>query len=102
MPLAFQEEQLLIVPIPDLPEDLKVILSEAGRLRRVVVLLKIGKKWTWVKPLLEELDLLESSIFAERVGFSDQRIVRASDLSPESKQYFSLLLIRQSWPSTMP
>ena len=102
LPLAFQEEQLLIAPIPDLPEDLKVILSEAGRLRRVVVLLKIGKKWTWVKPLLEELDLLESSIFAERVGFSDQRIVRASDLSPESKQYFSLLLIRQSWPSTMP
>ncbi len=102
LPLAFQEEQLLIAPIPDLPEDLKVILSEAGRLRRVVVLLKIGKKWTWVKPLLEELDLLESSIFAERVGFSDQRIVRASDLSPESKQYFSLLLIRQSWPSTIP
>ena len=102
LPLAFQEEQLLIVPIPDLPEDLKVILSEAERLRRVVVLLKIGKKWTWVKPLLEELDLLESSIFAERVGFSDQRIVRASDLSPENKQYFSLLLIRQSWPSTMP
>jgi len=102
LPLAFQEEQLLIVPIPDLPEDLKVILSESERLRRVVVLLKIGKKWTWVKPLLEELDLLESSIFAERVGFSDQRIVRASDLSPESKHYFSLLLIRQSWPSTMP
>ncbi len=102
LPLAFQEEQLLIVPIPDLPEDLKVILSEAGRLRRVVVLLKIGKKWTWVKPLLEELDLLESSIFAERVGFLDQRIVRASDLSPGSQQYFSLLLIRQSWPSTIP
>ena len=102
LPLAFQEEQLLIVPIPELPEDLKVILSEARQLRRVVVLLKLGKKWTWVKPLLEELDLLESSIFAERVGFLDQRIVRASDLSPESKQYFSLLLIRQSWPSILP
>ena len=102
LPLAFQEEQLLVVPVPESSEELKVILSEAARRNRVVVLLKLGKKWTWVKPLLKELKLLESSIFAERVGMSDQRILRASNLSSESRPYFSLLLIRQSWPSTMP
>ena len=102
LPLAFQEEQLLVVPVQDSSEELKVILSEAARRNRVVVLLKLGKKWTWVKPLLKELKLLESSIFAERVGMSDQRILRASNLSSESRPYFSLLLIRQSWPSTMP
>jgi len=102
LPLAFQEEQLLVVPVQDSSEELKVILSEAARRNRVVVLLKLGKKWTWVKPLLKELNLLESSIFAERVGMSDQRILRASNLSSESRPYFSLLLIRQSWPSTMP
>jgi len=101
-PLALQEEQLLVVPVPELSDELKVILSQAALMKRVVVLLKLGKKWTWVKPLLKELDLLESSIFAERVGFSDQRIFRASNLSSESRPYFSLLLIRQSWPSTMP
>ena len=101
-PLAFQNEELLVVPVPESSEELKIILSEAALINRVVVLLKLGKKWTWVKPLLEELDLLESSIFAERVGFVDQQILRASNLSSESRPYFSLLLIRQSWPSTMP
>ena len=102
LPLAFQEEQLLIVPVPESSDELKAILSEAALIKRVVVLLKLGKKWKWVKPLLEELDLLERSILAERVGFLDQKILRASMLPSRSRPYFSLLLIRQSWPSTMP
>ena len=102
LPLAFQEEQLLVVPVPDSYNELKVILSNAALMKRVVVLLKLGKKWEWVKPLLEELGLIESSIFAERVGFSDQQILKASDLSSGTRAYFSLLLIRQSWPLKMP
>ena len=102
LPLAFQEEQLLVVPVPDSYNELKVILSNAALMKRVVVLLKLGKKWVWVKPLLEELGLIESSIFAERVGFSDQQILKASDLSSGARAYFSLLLIRQSWPLKMP
>ena len=102
LPLAFQEEQLLILPVPDSYEELKVVLSGAASKKRVVVLLKLGKKWEWVKPLLEELDLIKKSIFAERIGFSDQQILRASDLSSGTRPYFSLLLIRHSWPLTMP
>ena len=102
LPLAFQEDQLLVLPVPDSYEKLKIILADSVSMKRVVVLLKLGKKWTWVKPLLEELDLIENSIFAERVGFFDQQILRASDLSSGSRPYFSLLLIRQSWPLTMP
>ncbi len=102
LPLAFQEEQLLILPVPDSSDELKVVLSEAALIKRVVVLLKLGKKWKWVKPLLKELDLLDSSIFAEWVGFSAEQILRASNLSSDSNPYFSLLLIRQNWPSTMP
>jgi len=102
LPLAFQEEQLLIVPVPDSYNELKVTLSEAASRKRVVVLLKLGKKWTWVKPLLEELDLIESSIFIEKVGLLDQKILKASNLSFESRSYFSLLLVRQSWPLIMP
>ena len=102
LPLALQDEQLLVLPVPDACEDLKNILSQAALMNRVVVLLKLGKKWKWVRPLLRELDLLENSIFAERVGFSDQKIVKASLLSSEIRPYFSLLLIRQNWPSAMP
>ena len=102
LPLAFQEEQLLVAPVPATYNELKTILSEAVLMKRVVVLLKLGKKWVWVKPLLEELGLLDSSLFAERVGFSDQQISIASNLPADSRPYFSLLLIRQNWPLTMP
>ncbi len=102
LPLAFQEEELLVLPVPDSFDELKSILSDAASKKRVVVLLKLGKKWEWVKLLLEELDLIKISIFAERIGFSDQQILRASDLPAGTRPYFSLLLIRQSWPLTMP
>ena len=102
LPLAFQEEELLVLPVPDSYDDLKSILSDAASQKRVVVLLKLGKKWEWVKLLLEELDLIKISIFAERIGFSDQQILRASDLPSGTRPYFSLLLIRQNWPLTMP
>ena len=102
LPLAFQEEELLVLLVPDSYEELKSILSDAASKKRVVVLLKLGKKWEWVKLLLEELDLIKISIFAERIGFSDQQILRASDLPAGTRPYFSLLLIRQSWPLTMP
>ena len=92
LPLAFQEEQLLVAPVPDSHNELKVILSDAALMKRVVVLLKLGKKWEWVKPLLEELDLIERSVFAERIGFSDQQIIRASDLPIGARPYFSMLL----------
>ena len=102
LPLAFQEEELLVLPVPDSYDELKSILSDAALQKRVVVLLKLGKKWEWVRLLLEELDLIKISIFAERIGFSDQQILRASDLPSGTRPYFSLLLIRQSWPLTMP
>ena len=102
LPLAFQEEELLVLPVPDSYDELKSILSDAASKKRVVVLLKLGEKWEWVKLLLEELDLIKISIFAERIGFSDQQILRASDLPSGTRPYFSLLLIRQSWPLTMP
>ena len=102
LPLAFQEEELLVLPVPDSYDELKSILSDAASRKRVVVLLKLGKKWEWVKLLLEELDLIKISIFAEKIGFSDQQILRASDLPSGTRPYFSLLLIQQSWPLTMP
>ena len=102
LPLAFQEEELLVLPVPDSYEELKTILSDSMSKKRVVVLLKLGKKWEWVKLLLEELDLIKISIFAERIGFSDQQILRTSELPSGARPYFSLLLIRQSWPLTMP
>ena len=102
LPLAFQEEQLLVLSVPDSSSKLTTLLLDAASSKRVIVLMKLGNKWSWVKPLLERLDLLESSVFAEKIGFSDEKIIKGCDFPEDSRPYFSLLIIRQSWPSKMP
>ncbi len=102
LPLAIQSEQLLVLPVPASSSSLKALLEEAVSIGRVIVLLKLGDKWSWVRPLLENLDLLECSIFAENVGLSDEQIMKASDVLPSDMSYFSLLIVRQQWPLIMP
>ena len=43
LPLAFQEEELLVLPVPDSYDELKSILSDAASKKRVVVLLSLVK-----------------------------------------------------------
>ena len=102
LPLCLQSEQLLVLPTPDNPETLSLLLDEAACLGRIIVLLKLGERWGWVKTLLHEKNILEEALFAEKVGFPDQVILQASKVSGELKPYFSLLIIRQSWPQIMP
>ncbi len=101
-PLCLQQDQLLVAPTPDTPEILEELLEDAGILGRVVVLMKLGSRWKWVRQVLEDLDLLEGSLFAQRVGLPDQLIVNAKDVPASSRTYFSLLLIRQAWPEVLP
>ena len=101
-PLALQKEQLLILPAPDDPKVLQDVLKESFSSQRGIVLMKIGKRWEWIRPMLEKMGLLQNALFAEKVGLSDQKILKASDLNAESMPYFSLLLIRQNWPEVLP
>ncbi len=101
-PLALQNDQFLILPTPDNAQTLQDILEEATSLGRVLGLMKLGSRWVWVKPLLERLDLLNKALFAEKVGWPDQLVKPAIEIPAESRPYFSLLLIRQSWPKIMP
>tara|TARA_Y100001968_G_scaffold331915_1_gene388214 strand:- start:325 stop:1068 length:744 start_codon:yes stop_codon:yes gene_type:complete len=101
-PLALQQDQLLIIPTPEDSTTLEKLLIEACLLRRVVVLLKLGKRWLWVRPLLERMNLLEDSLFAENVGFEEEKIISSIEIPAKATPYFSLLLIRQRWPDDMP
>ena len=101
-PLSIQDDQLLVLPTPDNPKTLENLLEDSMSARRVIALLKLGHRWSWVRPLLEKRDLLQGSLFAQRVGWSDQEVVQASCVDENIKPYFSLLLIRQSWPSVVP
>ncbi len=101
-PLALQQEGLLIRPTPETPQELDVLLDWAAASRSVLALLKLGRRWRWVQPLLAERGVLAGSLFARRVGWDDQLLVAADRVAAEAQPYFSLLLIRQGWPEVLP
>ena len=101
-PLSLQKDQLLVLPTPDDPIVFEKMLDEAAICNRVIALLKLGNRWTWVRPLLEKKGLLDKALFAQRVGFSDEQVMLARAVSATVRPYFSLLLIRQNWPEVLP
>lgn len=101
-PLALQQEGLLIRPTPEDPAALEALLDRAAAEELVLALLKLGKRWAWVRPLLERRGLLEGALVARRVGWPDQLVEPAAALAAGEMPYFSLLLIRQGWPVVLP
>ena len=101
-PLALQQDALLIRPTPDGAEELAALLQRACGEGMVLALLKLGHRWAWVRPLLAERGLLAASLFAQRVGWPDQLLAPAAEVPADEQPYFSLLLIRQSWPAVLP
>ena len=101
-PLSLQKEQLHILPTPDDPKTLEALLIDTSCSGRVLALLKLGNRWSWVRPLLEKKGLIDQALFAQRIGLLDEQVMMASQVSETTKPYFSLLLIRQSWPKGLP
>ena len=101
-PLALQQDALLIRPTPDDPAQLEALLTEAAAAATVLALLKLGHRWAWVRPLLAQRNLLPGALFAQRVGWPDQLLAPAAEVPADEQPYFSLLLIRQSWPEVLP
>jgi len=101
-PLALQQEPLWILPTPDTAAELGQLLEAAAAAGAVLALLKLGHRWSWVQPLLEQRGLLAQTLFAQRVGWPDQLVAAAEAVSPAEQPYFSLLLIRQGWPAVLP
>jgi precorrin-2/cobalt-factor-2 C20-methyltransferase len=99
-PLALQQEPLLIRPTPETPQELDRLLD--AYTDGVLVLLKLGRRWPWVRQRLAERGLLEQALLAQRVGWPDQRLAPATTVPGEEQPYFSLLLIRFSWPEVLP
>jgi precorrin-2/cobalt-factor-2 C20-methyltransferase len=101
-PLALQSEGLLIRPTPDSAPELDVLLDQASAAATNLALLKLGRRWSWVRGLLECRGLLEGALLAQRVGWPDQLLAPASAVPAGDCPYFSLLLIRQGWPAVLP
>ena len=101
-PLALQTEGLLIRPTPEEPAELETLLAQAAAAGWVLALLKLGHRWAWVRPLLEQRGVLATALFAGRIGWPDQRVSPAASVAAGEEPYFSLLLIRQGQPAVLP
>ncbi len=95
IPLSLQKEDLLVCPVPDHPKKLEKLLDDVIDFGKVLVLLKLGNNWPWVERILIKKSLIESTIFAQKIGFPDQILLKASDVRLEEPSYFSLLIVRK-------
>ncbi|MFM7086024.1 MAG: precorrin-2 C(20)-methyltransferase [Cyanobium sp.] len=101
-PLVLQQEALLIRPTPASPAAFEALLEQAAASGTVLALLKLGRRWPWVRAVLERRGLLENALFARRVGWEDEQVSQAAQVEALDQPYFTLLLIRQSWPQVLP
>ena len=92
--LALKGETLTIKECPSSKQELVDLVIQNKNKRNVLVLMKVGKRWDWVKGVLKEEDIISKSIIALNIGMSDQIVQNASKFKENEVPYFSLLLIR--------
>ncbi len=92
-PLIEQDEKLAIIPIYKEVSELRPILNTFD----TVVLMKVAKKLDEVIELLEEMNLVENSLFASYVGFNNELITHdLNSLRGSGKGYLSVIIVRKS------
>ena len=84
-----------ILNILECPDDKNQFLNLINKQSKsVLAIMKVGKRWEWVKYVLEEKMILRKTILAVNLGMENQYIGNASEYLLKELPYFSLLLLR--------
>ena len=96
-PLGEGKERVLLLPCP---EEMLALRTDILT-HDLVVLMKIGRRLPQVLVLLEELGITENCVFAQRLGFSEEKTSRSLADLPRGAAigYLSTMLIRRETPS---
>jgi precorrin-2/cobalt-factor-2 C20-methyltransferase len=90
-PLIEQDEKLAVIPISKEVSELRPILNNF----ETVVLMKVAKKLDEVIELLEEMNLIDNSLFASYIGFDHELITHdLRSLRGSGKGYLSVIIVR--------
>ena len=92
--LAIKGETLIIKECPSNKQELVDLLNINRKKKTVLVLMKVGKRWEWVKNLLKKENIINKSVIAINVGMPNQIVQELSKFDLNKVPYFSLLLIR--------
>ena len=90
--LIKQGESLEVCECPNDSYAIKDLINKKHN--KVLVIMKIGKRWQSVKGVLEEENLLSKTLLAYDLCMKNQFIGNASECFVKELPYFSLLLIR--------
>ncbi len=91
-PMIEQDEKLAIIPVSNDISELRPVLNNFD----TVVLMKVAKKLDEVIELLEEMKLIDNSLFASYVGFDNEYITKdLSSLKGSGKGYLSVIIVRK-------
>ena len=92
--LVKKGETLIIKECPSSKSELIALITQTKLNKTVLALMKVGKRWSLVKEILEKEKIINKALIALNVGMPDQIIQYASKYNLETMPYFSLILIR--------
>ncbi|MHC4267594.1 MAG: precorrin-2 C(20)-methyltransferase [Planctomycetota bacterium] len=91
--LIEQNEKLAIIPVSMDVAELRPIFNSFD----TVILMKVAKKLDEVIDLLDEMKLIDNSLFASYVGFDNEFITRdLVSLKGSGRGYLSVIIVRKS------
>ena len=92
--LAKKGETLIIKECPSSNTELTSLIRESRLNKTVLAILKVGKKWNFVREILKKEDIIHESLIALNIGMPNQIIQFASQYKKDVMPYFSLIVIR--------
>ncbi len=91
--LIEQSEKLAIIPVSSNVDELRPVLNSFD----TVILMKVAKKLDEVIELLEDMELIDNSLFASYIGHKNEFITRdLLSLKGAGKGYLSVIIVRKS------
>ncbi|MGA1598936.1 MAG: precorrin-2 C(20)-methyltransferase [bacterium] len=91
-PMAFRSEPWTVLP-GTLPEDeLRQRLRQPG----AFALMKVGRHFSKLQRVLEELGLAQDAIYVEHASRPDQKVEPLHEVEAQEVPYFSMILLRNA------
>jgi precorrin-2/cobalt-factor-2 C20-methyltransferase len=88
LPLAARNDVLTVLPAPLPEEELRPRLQTA----EAVAIMKLSRHFKKISQLLEETELYDDARYVERATLGHQRVLKLSEVDPETVPYFSMIL----------
>ncbi|TRU45771.1 MAG: precorrin-2 C(20)-methyltransferase [Microcystis aeruginosa Ma_QC_Ca_00000000_S207] len=89
VPITYRNDVFSIMPATleaEILRDRLVFIDAAA-------IIKLGRHFTKVRDILQELGLLERALYIERATLPNQQIIPITEIDPEAVTYWSLILI---------